>query len=300
MSLLCSVIILTYKQLNWLPATLQSVVSQDYKNMEIVISDDGTPEFDNSKIQAVCHKYCSSFGIRYTILHSSSNQGTVRNFNNGLRIAKGDIIIPMAGDNQFYDIDAVSSIVSSYQKNRWLIATGKQMLYKNDLPKELRPYSNELLLIMKTNPEKLAVRLAMLPCFIGGAVTCYAKEVFVKYGFFDEQYKLLEDCPYYINYLIHGERIDFINKILIRHNLESGVHKRNPLLIKDDISVIESLLESDFRINAWQRKMLNYRIICLERELGKIIPVQYKYLDCKIRVILYRLMVKINQIIQHI
>ena len=300
MSLLCSVIILTYKQLNWIPVTLQSIVSQNYKNIEIIISDDGTPGFDYNKVQSICCQYCTSSGINYTILHSASNQGTVRNFNNGLKIAQGDIIIPMAGDNQFYDIYAVSSIVESYQKNEWLIATGRQMLFENDLPKELRPYINELWLIKKAIPEKLAVRLAMLPCFIGGAVTFYSKKVFIKYGFFDERYKLLEDCPYYVNYLLHGERIDFINKILVRHNLEGGSGKRNPLLVKDDILVAKYLLESDIKVNVWQRKMLNYRIISLERESGKKVLFQYKYLDCKIRVILHRLTIKFNQLIQRI
>ena len=45
--------------------------------------------------------------------------------------------------------------------------------------------------------------------FVSGASTYYKKEIFDKYGLFDEKYKLLEDYPFYVNLAFNNEKIGY-------------------------------------------------------------------------------------------
>lgn len=46
--------------------------------------------------------------------------------------------------------------------------------------------------------------------FVSGASTYYKKEIFDKYGLFDEKYKLLEDYPFYVNLAFNNEKLDIL------------------------------------------------------------------------------------------
>lgn len=294
--ILCSVIVLTYKQLNWLPQVLKSITDQDYSNIEIIIADDGTAQFNYAEIEQLCALYCQDTDISYKVLHFSENQGTVKNFNNGILHSSGDIIIPMAGDNQFYDKSVISSIVKSYLTVRWNIATGKQMLCREQNVIEIRPYSHEINMIKKAETYKLAIRLAIFPCFIGGAATVYTRNIFEKFGYFNESYKLLEDCPFYVQLLLAGEKIDFIDNILIRHNVDGGGAKRNIQLIKDDIKVLSDLQITNKKMNFKEKRLLRYRKYLLEKEAGlENGNKNLQYIDCHFWWLVYRIKNKIGK-----
>jgi glycosyltransferase involved in cell wall biosynthesis len=53
---LVTVNMLTYKKLDYLEAALNSVFVQDYQNIEIIISDDGSPNFYKEYIENIINK----------------------------------------------------------------------------------------------------------------------------------------------------------------------------------------------------------------------------------------------------
>ena len=71
--------------------------------------------------------------------------------------------------------------------------------------------------------------------FVSGASTYYKKEIFDKYGLFDEKYKLLEDYPFYVNLAFNNEKIGYIDYPTIQYELGgiSTASNRNPLLDQD-------------------------------------------------------------------
>ena len=70
---------------------------------------------------------------------------------------------------------------------------------------------------------------------MSGASTYYKKEVFEKIGYFDEQYKLLEDYPFYLKDLRMKNQIKFININTIKYSLDgiSSSSIVNNTLIED-------------------------------------------------------------------
>ena len=57
-------------------ATLESIVCQQGCSFEIIITDDGTPDFDRSVIESY---FAQKDFHRYTIVANPYNQGTVKN-----------------------------------------------------------------------------------------------------------------------------------------------------------------------------------------------------------------------------
>ena len=86
-----SVIIPVYNAEKYIAATVQSVLSQTYKNFEIIIIDDGTP--DNS-VQ-ICQQFNDS---RIKIVHQK-NRGLPGARNTGIRHAQGDYLAFLDADD---------------------------------------------------------------------------------------------------------------------------------------------------------------------------------------------------------
>lgn len=85
-SSLISIIVPVYKTEIYLHKCLSSIVNQTYKNLEIILIDDGSP--DN------CGKICDEYAerdMRIKIIHQK-NEGLSAARNAGLRIAKGEYI----------------------------------------------------------------------------------------------------------------------------------------------------------------------------------------------------------------
>ena len=95
---LISVVIPNYNQSNLISRAIDSVLSQTYKNIEIVIVDDNS--IDESK--EILKKYKNKYPSRITLHFQDKNVGISKNKSFGLRIAKGEFITYLDGDDFYY------------------------------------------------------------------------------------------------------------------------------------------------------------------------------------------------------
>jgi glycosyltransferase involved in cell wall biosynthesis len=79
-----SVIISTYNRTDYLNLTIQSVLSQTYTNIEIIVIDDGTPNTNN---EVLCEKFDK---VKYIKIENSGGPAKPRNI--GILEAKGNYI----------------------------------------------------------------------------------------------------------------------------------------------------------------------------------------------------------------
>lgn len=86
-----SVIIPVYKVEKYIAATVQSVLGQTYKNLEIIIVDDGSPD----KSREICQQFTDP---RIKII-SQPNRGVCAARNAGIRQAKGEYLAFLDGDD---------------------------------------------------------------------------------------------------------------------------------------------------------------------------------------------------------
>lgn len=144
---LVSLAIFTYKQENFILETLQGAISQDYENLEIILSDDNSPDNTFNIIQDFFKHYNGKHKI--VLNHNECNLGLGGHVSKVLtELCHGEYIILHGGD----DISLPHRV--SYSVDR-MISTGVSSMCFNMMKIDEKSQEKELCHKNKTQPEKL-------------------------------------------------------------------------------------------------------------------------------------------------
>lgn len=94
---LISVVLATYNGAQYLPTQLDSVLQQDYPNIEIIISDDNSQD----DTLAIIERY-QQIHPSIQLVRSLSNQGYIKNFEQGCKLAKGAYVALCDQDDKWH------------------------------------------------------------------------------------------------------------------------------------------------------------------------------------------------------
>ena len=108
---LISVIIPVYKVEKYLRECVDSVLSQTYKNLEIILVDDGSPD----NCPQICDEYAAK-DSRIKVIHKE-NGGLSSARNAGIKIATGDYLMFMDSDDFWNDKISLSNMLSIVESN---------------------------------------------------------------------------------------------------------------------------------------------------------------------------------------
>lgn len=94
-----SICIPTYSRLEYLKLSVASCLEQTYKNFEICISQNPSPnEDDSNMISGWCRELCSKYD--FVSFHLNSyNLGMAGNWNECMKMAQGDYLIILGDDD---------------------------------------------------------------------------------------------------------------------------------------------------------------------------------------------------------
>ena len=124
-NILFSVIILSYKNLQYIEDTIKSVIDQDYKDIELIIADDCSDGIDLNKFK----KYIdinNNGNIKNVIIYKNKmNLGIVKNINKALLVANGNYIKIIDSDDYFYSKNVLSNVADYFNNNDSIIITTK-------------------------------------------------------------------------------------------------------------------------------------------------------------------------------
>ncbi len=217
---LISIILLTYKKFQYFEECINSILIQRYSNIELVISDDGSENFNKEKICSFIEQNKRENIKNVIIKEHESNVGTVRNFNDAVKLSSGEYIIGIGIDDVFFDENVIENVVKAFDDNSCDILITYRSVYNRDLSKNLglKPELNEIELI-KGNTNKLYKALCK-ESFISGAGTSYTRKFLEKEGYFDEEYKLCEDYPTFLRASRKGYKFYFLNVPTIKYRLD--------------------------------------------------------------------------------
>lgn len=121
-----SVIVPVYKVEEYIHQCVDSILNQSYKDFEIILVDDGSPD----NCPNICEQYKKSYS-NITVLHKS-NGGLSDARNAGTKIAKGEYITYIDSDD-FIDANYLLTLVSLIKKYDADIAvTGMRTFWKEE------------------------------------------------------------------------------------------------------------------------------------------------------------------------
>lgn len=107
---LVSIIVPIYKVEKYIEKCVLSLINQSYKNIEIILVDDGSPDNSGNIIDEL-----ASTDSRVKVIHKQNGGVSVAR-NSGLQLAKGDYIMFVDGDD-WVDDSYVSYFVNLVEKN---------------------------------------------------------------------------------------------------------------------------------------------------------------------------------------
>lgn len=192
-------IILAYRKFDYLYTAIDSVLSQTYPNVELIIADDGSEAFPQQDIERYVDERKGENIQRVLVYSNEQNLGTVKHYNGALRKSEGKYFVTLASDDAFYDENVVVAVVQRFTETGALVLLGAQQCCDGDLqPRHTCPSPAKIRKINRLDTPSKQFRclnfwtLIDTPC---GAATYFSRECLERFGYYDEHYVLGEDFP---------------------------------------------------------------------------------------------------------
>jgi len=220
-----SVLLAAYNSGKTIKESIQSVLSQSYPNLQLIICDDGTKGFDEKEIEAFVREQNS--GAELKIVHQPENVGTVRNLNAGLKQADGAWIMLLAADDRFWSERAVERLMEQLRESgrQWIVAR-TALCDEQLVPRGWSVPSKEVCDSIVAGDDKALYLNLCTGCCLPAVGSAYQTELLKRLGGFDETYRLTEDWPLFLKLVRQGLVPAVSEEELVLHRF-GGVSRKN-------------------------------------------------------------------------
>ena len=165
-----SIYILNYNYGKFIGQAIESCVDQSFKNIEIIIIDDGSTDNSKEIIQLYARKY------PFIKTRFNKNQGLIKSCNHALKLAEGKYILRLDADD-WLDRNAIEIMFNKMEKNKKI-----ELLFPDYY--EIDENNNVLHTIRRHDFKK--VKLFDSPAH--GACTLFRKNTLISMGGYDENF----------------------------------------------------------------------------------------------------------------
>lgn len=222
-----TVILLHYNQKQYIKEAIDSVLMQDYKNIEFIINDDCSSDFDKKEIE----KYIKSKNnkIELVINVNKENEGIIKSINKCVKKSTGDYITFFAADDALNNEKVLSSYVNCFEKDKNIkIWTAQCLMYDVNMKQIFYEFIDKKTKKMLTGnySENQMFSYISTGCFFAAGATVFDKKLLLDKPF-DESYSMVEDWPYYISLIREGYKIGYCDHVALNHRDGGISHSTN-------------------------------------------------------------------------
>ena len=245
-----TVITVCYNAKDAIKKTIESVINQDYKNLEYIIVDgastDGTKE--------IIEEYQKIFPI---ILVSEPDKGIYNAMNKGTRLASGDWLNFMNAGDTFYRQDSISQAAKFLSAEDDIVYGDTEIIYHDFKTIKKEP-----------NPNKLWMgRIPHQSAFI-------KSPTMKKYGY-NGNNKIVADLEFFMNVYFNNGKIKKTNQVVSSFAKDGITEKMDKQVIIDAHQTVKKF-KNDLSTN------LYYFILKIKPLLKKILPRKiFKFIKTK-------------------
>ena len=217
MNSLVSICVITYNSSQTVITTLDSIKNQSYKNIELIISDDYSNDNTIEIVNQWIKKNTERFS-RVQFITTNKNTGVTGNVNRAVKECQGEFIKTIGADDVLLP-EYVSECVNYFKKN-----TTEQVLFTK--LKLIDEDGNELLdnkinydFFNLNSKEQFKYIIKHHLPFLPTPSSIYKKEIFEKFGYFDERIPMWEDGPMYFRLIKNGISFHLLDKELVLYTI---------------------------------------------------------------------------------
>ena len=107
---LFSVVIVTYEQNHLLEKSIDSVIKQDYENIELIICDNGSCDFDEKTVKTYIEKHRRDNIKRVVVRKQTKTVSKAENYQSALELTHGEYVGFLTGKLQLADADTLTKM----------------------------------------------------------------------------------------------------------------------------------------------------------------------------------------------
>lgn len=252
--MLLSVIIPVYNVAPYLRRCVDSVLSQTYKEMEIILVDDGSTDGSGE----ICDEYTSTIEQSVTINQSSirplfkvlhkSNGGLSDARNAGLREASGEYVVFLDSDDEWLIRDGIEQMMNRLaERERDILLFKRVDIYPHAIS---RQGDHDVKYISTHTAQEVFEKNVLSDCFrVSACVQLLRRKLFEEHDLFFTKGLISEDVDFSCRLWQYAQTVDAINLEMY------GCHRRENSITTS--YSIRSLISYDWMFNHWKQKIEN-------------------------------------------
>ena len=241
--MLVSVPITTYNSTNFILETLESIYNQNYKELELIISDDFSTDGTIEKVDEwIKLERVKTRFARIEFIKVAHNTGVSANCNRCVNASNSDWIILVAGDDILLPncIEENMKFVATNQEAKIVFSQVRvyqdTFVEKNFLQTIPQHYPENLMHQSFTAEDQykillLSDRISYTPSFF------LNKKAIQNVGGYDETNRLVEDYPMWLKLTGCGEKLHYFHKETVGYRMHSNATNNNgqDVLVKSSV-----------------------------------------------------------------
>ena len=220
-----SVMILSYRNLDGVAETADSVFLQDYPEIELIVSDDGSPDYAE-KQPGLAARFEARRGpniLRIVWISHPENVGTVRNCNDAIRAAQGEFLMTIASEDTLAGPATLSHLAEVLEKTGGDLVFGRLRGQKPDgtFVDHLQSCESDYDLLKSYTVEQTRNRL-FARNFLPAPCAMKRRRLYEENGLHPESVRLIEDYPYWLTLTKNGVRFHYLDEVAVIYRLNGS------------------------------------------------------------------------------
>lgn len=277
---LFSVIVLTFQQRHLLEDCIDSILQQTYPNIELVICDDCSADFDEEEVRRYIDANKED-NIKNVIVYKQPfNVGTTENAQKGVELSSGKYFKLHAGDDMLYNETVLEKMAEKLRDKTVHLLAGRSIACQHDGTMTDHYYpSIQAVTEMINGDARRQFELMGTQSwgeYINAPAVFWKRSFFDEIGGFDLRYKYTEDWPMWLKITGAGYRITMIEELttIYRYGgISNDASTMNLTLGKkhyeESIDALESYALKKFEAEGNRKKIMRCRqsIRCLKARI---------------------------------
>jgi glycosyltransferase involved in cell wall biosynthesis len=267
---LVSIVVPSYNQARYLPTALDSVMFQEYPNLELIIcnhgSTDETPDVirdflgavekeEVSYLRVMSHDHRRELVRQYEpryprgrtvkVLQSNENIGGTESYNEGFRAATGEFCMYLVGDDAFAP-HAITRMVEVFAANPSLDVVYADMFVVDDAGR----------ILQRLSKPAYSFQHCFADWFHLGVCRLYRRSLHEKVGYYDPAYRNANDYDMFLRFAMAGARFFHLDEVLYYLRRHDPDNPTEPASWRDKgyANLIREAMICADRARAWLRE----------------------------------------------
>jgi alpha-1,3-rhamnosyltransferase len=250
---LVSVLLPSYNHEKYIEKAILSVINQTYKNIELIVIDDGSTDSSPEIISKLQEKY----GFFYI---KRENKGLIKTHKELISLSNGTYISFFSSDD-YYAINKIEKLVNYLEKNINYVMAYSNIILVDSNSKEIVKVNE------KCQQGNIFKFLLMGDFFINGLSAIIRTEVYKKYKFLDGSY--IDDLDIWL-YISSQHEIGYVDEYLAYYRKHDNHMSGNLLKMQESEEIIINQYKNKdcYReaFNEWNLRWFHNTSLCHKKE----------------------------------